>query len=125
MDSKKFRSRTNTSIAIVVWFFAASTVAVNLSASRLGLGVIGALVLISAIAWLLFWRPTVSVDDEGIWVQNPLRKTRCDYSNIQAVDGRFGLILLHNDTRFTVWAVTGRDSEVARDVFDRWKASQK
>jgi hypothetical protein len=124
MPTKKFRSLSNSIIACLVWLFAALTIAANLTSPRVGVGVIVALVFISAVAWMLFWRPTVSIDDSGIWVQNPIRETRCDFADVQAVDGRFGLILLHHDKRFTVWAVTGRDNKVAREVFNRWQASR-
>jgi len=125
MASKKFRSRSNSIIAVLVWLLAAVTIVTNLASPKVGWGVLIALLFISAVAWLLFWRPTVSIDDSGIWVQNPLRETRCDFADIQAVDGRFGLILLHHDKRFTVWAVTGRDNKVAREVFNKWRAFQK
>ena len=121
MPSKKFRSTSNQVTAFLVWFFALATIAVNLVASKISIVVVFALILIAALAWLLFWRPTVAVDELGIDVQNPIRKTRIDFADVQAVDGRFGLILLHNDQRFNVWAVTGRDSEIARDVFHHWQ----
>jgi len=124
MNAKKYRSLSNSVTAVAVWLFAVITIAVNLALPKVGWGVVIALAFISLIAWLLFWRPTVSIDDSGIWVQNPIRKTRCDFADVQAVDGRFGLILLHHDKRFTVWAVTGRDHKVAREVFNKWKASR-
>jgi hypothetical protein len=121
VPSKKFRSTSNQITAFLVWFFAFGTIAVNLVASKISLSVVFALIFIAGIAWLLFWRPSVAVDETGIDVQNPFRKTRVDFANVQAVDGRFGLILLHNDSRFTVWAVTGRDSEISRDIFHHWQ----
>ena len=121
MPAKKFRSTSNQITAFLVWFFVLGTIAVNLFISRIGLGVVVALIFIAAITWLLFWRPSVAVDETGIDVQNPLRKTRVDYADVQAVDGRFGLVLLHNDKRFTVWAVTGRDAEISREIFHHWQ----
>ena len=124
MASKKFRSTSNKVTALLVWFFAFGTIAVNLAATRVSISVMIALIFIAAVAWLLFWRPSVLVDEVGIDVQNPLRKTRLDYADVQAVDGRFGLVLMHNDRRFTVWAVTGRDSAIAREIFHHWQRSR-
>ena len=124
MASKKFRSTSNKVTALLVWIFAFGTIAVNLAATRVSISVMIALVFIAAVAWLLFWRPSVLVDEVGIDVQNPLRKTRLDYADVQAVDGRFGLVLMHNDRRFTVWAVTGRDSAIAREIFHHWQRSR-
>ena len=124
MASKKFRSTSNKVTALLVWFFAFGTIAVNLAATRVSISVMIALVFIAAVAWLLFWRPSVLVDEVGIDVQNPLRKTRLDYADVQAVDGRFGLVLMHNDRRFTVWAVTGRDSAIAREIFHHRQRSR-
>ncbi len=121
MPTKKFRSTSNKITAVTVWFFAFGTIAVNLVATRVSIAVMLVLLVIAAIAWLLFWRPSVAVDEVGIDVQNPLRKTRIDFANVQAVDGTFGLVLLHNDRRFTVWAVTGRDSAIAREIFHNWQ----
>ncbi len=124
MASKKFRSTSNKVTALLVWFFAFGTIAVNLAATRVSISVMIALIFIAAVAWLLFWRPSVLVDEVGIDAQNPLRKTRLDYADVQAVDGRFGLVLMHNDRRFTVWAVTGRDSAIAREIFHHWQRSR-
>ena len=124
MASKKFRSTSNKVTALLVWIFAFGTIAVNLAATRVSISVMIALIFIAAVAWLLFWRPSVLVDEVGIDVQNPLRKTRLDYADVQAVDGRFGLVLMHNDRRFTVWAVTGRDSAIAREIFHHWQRSR-
>ena len=124
MASKKFRSTSNKVTALLVWFFAFGTIAVNLAATRVSISVMIALIFIAAVAWLLFWRPSVLVDEVGIDVQNPLRKTRLDYADVQAVDGRFGLVLMHNDRRVTVWAVTGRDSAIAREIFHHWQRSR-
>jgi len=125
MPIKKFRSRTNSAIAILVWTFVVLTFGANIANPKVGGTVMLALLFIAAIAWVLFWRPTLTIDDEGLWVQNPFSKTRCDFVDIQAVDGRFGLILLHHQKRITVWAVTGRDSATAREVFGLWKAAKK
>ena len=124
MASKKLRSTSNKVTALLVWIFAFGTIAVNLAATRVSISVMIALIFIAAVAWLLFWRPSVLVDEVGIDVQNPLRKTRLDYADVQAVDGRFGLVLMHNDRRFTVWAVTGRDSAIAREIFHHWQRSR-
>ena len=125
MPNSKYRSRTNATIAGLVWAFVVLTIGANVASPKVGIGVLLALVFIAVLAWLLFWRPTVTIDPEGLLVQNPLRLTRCDFADIQAVDGRFGLILLHHDKRFTVWAVTGRDSKIAREVFEAWKAARR
>jgi hypothetical protein len=122
MPSNKIRSSSNKFTALLVWVFSAATIGVNLVVTSLSLSVVIILVLLSFAAWLMFWRPTLTIDAEGVSVQNPFSAKRINFADIQAVDGRFGLIILSNDKRFNILAITGRNSQTAREVFTLWQA---
>jgi hypothetical protein len=73
-------------------------------------------------AWVVLWRPTVTIGESGIAVVNPLRTYRIAWPTLLSTEGRYFLTLVTADRKISVWAaprqrrgVTGID--VRRDSF--------
>jgi hypothetical protein len=88
-----FRSRFNRGIAIVAWVLAAiiggSVLFAPVSAwLLLAIPAAGAY-----LAWLVFWRPTVAVDDEGVELVNATYTVTVPWAALIQVETRYALTL--------------------------------
>ncbi|MET0298078.1 MAG: PH domain-containing protein [Microbacterium sp.] len=63
-----------------------------------------ALALIAALAWSLFWRPGLVIQEHGITVVNVFRTQFVPWPSILAIDTRFALTLHTVAGRVPVWA---------------------
>jgi hypothetical protein len=62
------------------------------------------IVLIAVLAWALFWRPSLLVQEHGITVENVLATRFVPWPSISAIDTRYSLTLHTPDGRVAVWA---------------------
>ncbi|WP_341998406.1 PH domain-containing protein [Microbacterium sp. LWH7-1.2] len=62
------------------------------------------IVLVAVLAWALFWRPSLTVAEHGITVQNVLRTYFVPWPSIVAIDTRYSLTLHTAAGRVAVWA---------------------
>jgi hypothetical protein len=62
------------------------------------------IVLVAVLAWALFWRPSLSVEQHGITVENVLRTHFVPWPSIVAIDTRYSLTLQTVHGRVVVWA---------------------
>jgi hypothetical protein len=62
------------------------------------------LVFVAALAWALFWRPGLRVEEHGITVENVLRTHFVPWPSIESIDTRFSLTLHTAAGRIGVWA---------------------
>lgn len=61
-------------------------------------------VLVAVLAWALFWRPSLTVAEHGITVENVLRTHFVPWPAIVAIDTRYSLTLRTVDGPVSVWA---------------------
>lgn len=90
-----------------------------------------ALLLLGVGGWLAYGRPEVRVDDEGVTLQNVLRRIVVPWPALVEVDSRYGLRLETTDgNRWGAWAVPapvgmqrarGDQTEAAVLVRQRWE----
>lgn len=89
------RHGTSRAYAIIAWlacaFFAASFVWEGGVAELLRLGAYP--LLVAAVAWAVFWRPGVILDEESVTVINVVRSVRLPYRAITEITTRWGLSL--------------------------------
>lgn len=64
----------------------------------------GSLLLLAYLAWLLFWSPSVTIDDAGVVIRNLLRSHRVTWPSIQRIDTKFALTLFTTGGKFSAWA---------------------
>jgi hypothetical protein len=62
------------------------------------------ILLVAAIAWALFWQPSLRVQEHGITVRNVLRTYFVPWPAIERIDTRFSLTLFTAQRRIPVWA---------------------
>lgn len=60
--------------------------------------------LVAVLAWALFWRPSLTVAEHGITVENVLRTYFVPWPSILAIDTRYSLTLRTARGRVSVWA---------------------
>lgn len=73
------------------------------AALRLLPGTIG----LGVLAWLVFWHPAVTVDDDGVTLVNPLRTIRVPWAALIQVQTQYALTLHTPQGRFRSWAAPG------------------
>jgi hypothetical protein len=61
-------------------------------------------VLIAFGAWLLFWAPAVTVGDDAVIVDNPLRRVTIPWPAIERIDTRWSLRLYTRGGSVTAWS---------------------
>jgi len=62
------------------------------------------LLLGAAVAWAMFWRPSVTVSDAGVTLRNVLRTVELPWPAIRRVDTRYALSLETAFGTYTAWA---------------------
>jgi hypothetical protein len=110
-------------LAVVTMVVCAATiVALFWSDAASGLRYVWAILLLALIAWALFWRPSLRVENHGITVVNVLRSFFVPWPAIKQIDTRFSLTLHTSQRRVTVWAAPApgrhRMLGLAREDFD-------
>ncbi|MCP2637881.1 PH domain-containing protein [Microbacterium sp. HD4P20] len=60
--------------------------------------------LVAVLAWALFWRPSLIVEEHGVTVENVLRTHFVPWPAIRAIDTRYALALQTANGRISVWA---------------------
>ncbi|SDH06524.1 PH domain-containing protein [Microbacterium pygmaeum] len=80
------------------------------------------IVLVAVVAWALFWRPSLRVQEHGITVSNVLRTYFVPWPAIERIDTRFSLTLFTAAGKVPVWAAPApgrhRTLGLARQDFD-------
>jgi hypothetical protein len=61
-------------------------------------------VLTAFAAWLLFWAPAVTIGDDAVIVDNPLRRVIVPWSAIERIDTRWSLRLYTRGGSITAWS---------------------
>ena len=62
------------------------------------------ILLVAVLAWALFWRPSLRVQEHGVTVENVLRTQFVPWPAIEAIDTRYSLTLHTATGRVPVWA---------------------
>jgi len=69
-----------------------------------GIRYVWPIILVAALAWALFWRPSLHVEQHGVTVENVLRTYFVPWPAIEDVDTRYSLTLYTVNGRISVWA---------------------
>ena len=87
-----------------------------------GIRYVWPIVLVAVLAWAVFWRPSLRVQDHGITVENVFRTYFVPWPSIHQIETRYSLTLLTSRRRVTVWAAPApgrhRTLGLARQDFD-------
>lgn len=62
------------------------------------------IILVAVIAWAVFWRPSLLMQEHGITVENVFRTFFVPWPAIQGIDTRYSLTLHTSRGRVPVWA---------------------
>ncbi|WP_341579654.1 PH domain-containing protein [Microbacterium schleiferi] len=62
------------------------------------------LLFVAVLAVVLFWRPSLTVQDHGVTVTNPFRTAFISWPSIQSIDTRWSLRVTTAQRAITVWA---------------------
>jgi hypothetical protein len=62
------------------------------------------IILVAVVAWALFWRPTLRVQEHGITVENVFRTYFVPWPAIRAIDTHYSLTLHTSRRKVSVWA---------------------
>lgn len=58
----------------------------------------------AVLVHVLFWRPSVEVDDDAVTVRNLVRDVRIPWRRLDSIDTRYSLTLYSEDRRVSAWA---------------------
>jgi len=58
----------------------------------------------ATVVYVLFWRPSVEVDDDAVTVRNLVRDVRVPWERLDSVDTRYALTLHSGDRKVSAWA---------------------
>ena len=62
------------------------------------------ILLVAVVAWALFWRPSLRMQEHGITIENVLRTYFVPWPAIQSIDTRYSLTIHTSRGRIPVWA---------------------
>lgn len=98
-----YRSRTNTALAVAVWVLAAAG-AVAVAALSPGalhrVWVLVPLALVAVLAWEVFWQPRVTVDDDGVVLDELFHTVRIPWSIVVDVETQWALTIVAPHRRY-------------------------
>ncbi len=94
-------SRFNRGVAIVAWVFSA-VIAVSLlfTPDARYLAALAVPVALSLLAWAIYWRPRIVVDDAAVELVNATRSVRIPWEAVTGVTTRFALTILTERGRY-------------------------
>lgn len=109
-------SRVNRGMAIAAW----ALLAVLGALIALGSGAQGVVAVALGVAWLAYavhvflWAPSLTVDDRGNEIRNPLRTVAVPWASLIHVDTQYALTLHTPGARWPVWCAPQASALVAR-----------
>ena len=62
------------------------------------------IILIAVVAWALFWRPSLRMQEHGVTVENVFRTYFIPWPSIQSIDTRYSLTIHTSRGSIPVWA---------------------
>jgi len=119
-EREVFVSRFNRVLAVLIWAAAAALTVgllVSVHDARLLYIVPGA--LIALIAWVMLWRPSFTVADDGLTAVNVTRTVHIPWEALIHVDTKYALTLYTPGHKYPVWSApapgTARTLRATRD----------
>lgn len=107
MTSERFRPRTGTILAFVLYALAGAGLIVVLTSGLKLQDVLLTLPLLAFVGYCGYWLfgfPEVIVDDDGVTLVNPSATVRVPWVALIAVDTKFALALVTVKRKYTAWA---------------------
>lgn len=106
--------RALTVVIAIVAVVALVTTAVNSGFVAFMRG-LGPGLLIPAVVWALFWRPSVDVGDDGVTLRNILRTITVPWPAVAWIDTKYALTIgTADDRKYTAWAAPAPGFVTAR-----------
>ena len=62
------------------------------------------ILLVAVVAWALFWRPSLRMQEHGVTVENVFRTYFVPWPSIQGIDTRYSLTIHTSRGNIPVWA---------------------
>ena len=92
-------------LSLLTWaLLAVGAAGTALRTPAAGLRWLAVLALVAAAVYVLFWRPSVEVDDEAVTLRNLVRDVRVPWRRLDAVDTRYSLTVESGGRRYAAWA---------------------
>ncbi|MDN5669137.1 MAG: PH domain-containing protein [Renibacterium salmoninarum] len=107
MTSERFRPRTGTVLAIVLYVLAGAGLLVVLFSGLRLQDILLTLPLLAFVGYCGYWLfgfPEVIVDEDGVTLVNPTVTVRVPWVALIAVDTKFALTLITVKRKYTAWA---------------------
>ncbi|MFT4214091.1 MAG: PH domain-containing protein [Microbacterium sp.] len=104
-----FRGRNGIVLTIAFWAIAALG-SVGAISDGLSPAIACAFVTAGWFVWLLFWRPSVVIDGDGIRLRNILRDVTIPFSAVESVTTQFALTVTASGRAYRSWAVPAPSS---------------
>lgn len=92
-------------LSVVTWaLLALGLVLTTVDDPAAGLRWLPVLAFGAALVHVLFWRPSVEVDDDAVTVRNLVRDVRVPWRRLDSIDTRYALTLFVDERRVSAWA---------------------
>lgn len=104
-ETQSFRPSYGQILTVAIAIIAVVSLVMSVSSVGDFARYLGPTLLIPALTWALFWRPSVDVGESGVIFRNIVRTVELPWAMIDWVDTKYALTLGVGDGKYTAWAV--------------------
>ena len=102
---RTLRQRGSVALGIVAMSLGGLMAVLSVFSGEPSLVLIGAMLLLVAIGWVLFIRPSVVLTIVGVGLENPFRRTTIPWSHVEDVSPRWNLEVWAGGKAYPAWAI--------------------
>ena len=102
---RTLRSRSSTALGIVAIAIGGLMAVLSMFSGEPSLVLIGFMLLLVAMGWVLFIRPSVVLTVVGVELDNPFRRTTIPWSHVEDVSPRWNLEVWAGGKAYPAWAI--------------------
>jgi hypothetical protein len=102
---RTLRSRGSMTLGIVAMALGGLMAVLSVFSGEPSLLLIGGMLLLVAVGWVLFIRPSVVLTVVGVELNNPFRRVSIPWSHVEDVSPRWNLEIWSGGKTFSAWAI--------------------
>ncbi len=102
---RTLRQRGSVALGIVAIALGGVMAVLSVFSGEPSVVLIGAMLLLAAVGWVLFIRPSVVLTVVGVELENPFRRTTIPWSHVEDVSPRWNLEVWAGGKAYSAWAV--------------------
>lgn len=102
---RTLRQRGSVAMGWIALAISGGMAVVSLVSGQPSLVFIGCMLLVAAVSWVLFVRPSVVLTMVGVELNNPVRRTHIPWSLVDDVAARWNLEVWSGDKAYAAWAI--------------------